>query len=94
MANENDRDTGASGVRCTFYIFSTDRSRSQESFHIELAVGNFQPAADINEAPNADKRQRKEAEDFAIEGARLIGMTHSVNHATHQSHQTIKLKPA
>jgi hypothetical protein len=53
-----------------------------------------QPAADINEAPNAAKRRRKEAEDFAIEGARLIGMTHSVNHATHQSHQTIKLKPA
>jgi len=33
-------------------------------------------------------------EDLTIEGAKWIGMSYSVNHATHQSHQTIELQPA
>lgn len=63
--------------------FATDRRKSQISLQPTSTKLRMQKS--VNE---------KKLEDFAIEGARWIGIKCSVNYATHQSHQTIELQPA
>jgi hypothetical protein len=54
-----------------------------------VACSQHQQSFECNQASTENK-----LEDLAIDGARWIGMSCSVNHATHQSHQTIALEPA
>jgi hypothetical protein len=53
------------------------------------ACSRHQQCPECNQASTENKH-----EDLTIEGAKWIGMSYSVNHATHQSHQTIELQPA
>ena len=55
----------------------------------QQACSRHQQCSECNQSSTGNKH-----EDFTIEVSSWVGMSHSVNHATHQPHQTIELQTA